>query len=322
MSIPNPPNPPTLADLLALFGNAVGPSATFPWGESLDVIHLTWSFKKEDLGEALWVYAGKWPSMIIPALVSHLKLSGEMLGVSTKLEDAFRTNQPVKSIDDAIAFLQQELSQDVHSIGTLYTKMRRDFLNATITYMMELGRRRREADERLRETEILRKQRAREKTDREAEALRRAENERAKAEAHARWQRAEEDKARHNRKKTSDSGFNPSSQEEAFWKAFRDAGGFENFGGGGFREFNWEFNWGNSGPKGRSPPPPPPSSSGGKRRWFEVLGVQPNASKDEIKKAARKLASQFHPDKHRDDPAMSRKMQEVNNARDEGLDGL
>jgi molecular chaperone DnaJ len=36
----------------------------------------------------------------------------------------------------------------------------------------------------------------------------------------------------------------------------------------------------------------------GKRDYYDVLGVDRNASEDEIKKAFRKLARQHHPDLH------------------------
>ena len=53
-----------------------------------------------------------------------------------------------------------------------------------------------------------------------------------------------------------------------------------------------------------------------KRDYYEVLGVDKNASEDEIKKAYRKLAIKYHPDKNPDDKAAEEKFKEAAEAYD------
>jgi molecular chaperone DnaJ len=47
---------------------------------------------------------------------------------------------------------------------------------------------------------------------------------------------------------------------------------------------------------------------------YKVLGVSPDASDEEIKKAYRRLAKQYHPDRNPGDVEAAKKMQEVNAA--------
>lgn len=54
-------------------------------------------------------------------------------------------------------------------------------------------------------------------------------------------------------------------------------------------------------------------ATGAKRDYYEVLGVQRNASADDIKKAFRRLARQYHPDVNKESDAES-KFKEINEA--------
>src|SRR5437667_1637388 len=57
-----------------------------------------------------------------------------------------------------------------------------------------------------------------------------------------------------------------------------------------------------------------------KRDYYEVLGVEHNVSDEEVKRAYRKLAVKFHPDKNPDDPHAEEKFKELGEAYDVLMD--
>ncbi|HEY2680293.1 MAG TPA: DnaJ domain-containing protein, partial [Candidatus Udaeobacter sp.] len=57
-----------------------------------------------------------------------------------------------------------------------------------------------------------------------------------------------------------------------------------------------------------------------KRDYYEVLGVERTVAGEEIKRAYRKLAVKFHPDKNPDDPHAEEKFKELGEAYDVLMD--
>src|SRR5205809_7930107 len=57
-----------------------------------------------------------------------------------------------------------------------------------------------------------------------------------------------------------------------------------------------------------------------KRDYYDVLGVERSATEEEVKRAYRKLAVKFHPDKNPDDPHAEEKFKELGEAYDVLMD--
>src|SRR6266567_1039930 len=51
-----------------------------------------------------------------------------------------------------------------------------------------------------------------------------------------------------------------------------------------------------------------------KRDYYEVLGVARDCSAEELKKAYRKLAMQYHPDRNQGDPSAEERFKEIGEA--------
>ena len=58
-----------------------------------------------------------------------------------------------------------------------------------------------------------------------------------------------------------------------------------------------------------------------KKDYYDVLGVQRGASDDDLKKAYRKLAMKYHPDRNSNDPLAAEKFKEASEAYEVLSDG-
>ncbi|KAJ7186773.1 X-domain of DnaJ-containing-domain-containing protein [Mycena filopes] len=66
-----------------------------------------------------------------------------------------------------------------------------------------------------------------------------------------------------------------------------------------------------NGGAGQSNPGQPPPRKGRKRGYYDILGITPAATSDEVKKAYRRMAIKHHPDKNPDDPLAEERFKEI-----------
>lgn len=50
------------------------------------------------------------------------------------------------------------------------------------------------------------------------------------------------------------------------------------------------------------------------KNYYDILGISKTASTDDIKKAYKKLAMKYHPDRNKDDTSAEKKFKEINEA--------
>lgn len=318
------PLPPTLDELIDLLSKMDGVEATSFL--QVDQIGVTLKFSKAKLG-SVGIHAFNAPTQMVRELFQQLVMYKAYRLRDEMNESLFRAQGTTKTIEDAIAFLEQELKQDTSSLGTLYTKMRRDHFKDAISYLTELSRRREEGDRKAREERQRREQeeikrKLDEEIRRREQEQRRREAEEAKAEAHRRWERQEEERRKRYGERTSDSGYARGSAEDRAWTEFFAAGGFGQYrsffnDSEAFHRAFYEGMKGAYGGKQEEKPSSPPA----KKKWYEILGCKAGATRDEIRRAFRKAAKGLHPDTNKN-PADAERFKEISEAKAEGLDGL
>lgn len=321
--------PPSLEQLRALLLNATVESFRSPDGKYSEIRFRVDNQKLYDSG---YSYRGT-DSQIHAGFIGIMDRITEFEDITKRYAD----NITGVTCDDMIAQFRHELTQINPRAGLMGALLSAMYENG-IKKMEELKEWRRAADQKRREREqAQREQMRREREQREREA----EIERERQRAEVRWQQRRKEREEQQRRESA-AGSDPgakSRQDSSFEQEFRDAFGmgyaewsqmYQNAMGGGakgpfedlFRRayggrYRSHFH-GHSEQQKKEEPKRPKARNKTREPWYVVLNVPATASKEEIQKAYRRLASKYHPDRYKEADA-TEKMADINTARDEGL---
>lgn len=295
--------PPTLEELVKIL--RIATNFRIARDEVTDRITITFEVSKKDCEEEQ-VHVWTVGSLFLKALSENL----DRLHFFESLVQRYGPDKKGATAADCIAFINNELKH-LPPTGGLDNTMRRRFYNTVNEKLAELQEWRAFVDyerfENLRKAEEERRkqQQARDREARKQQKRAEEEYQKRKSEEEIRRKMYEEEQRQRFREEAQE-GFRQENLHANFEDLFREAKAHFSFRD----RFEEAF---------RAPPPPPPP--GVKRRWFEVLGVRPNANKAQIRYAARKLRAKYHPDRYKGKDAHER-MVEINAAYAEGLGGL
>jgi DnaJ domain len=285
-------------DLLVFFAAVID---ALPANQSPEHATISFVIDLSKLDKELDIESGK-------VLLDSIRMTLQRLAEIDEKENYYKERPKGASAADCIGFLYQQiknLQRDLGLAGTLGTKM----FQATIEHLQELHGRREAADK--------------DAYKRREEATEKAREERAKYEEQNKRREERQYRDGFRAKNQYQHAFQDDLNEETIRKAketfesmFKDGGNFHRFYEqafyGGDRTCYDTFEELRRKQSKQQPPPRPNVNP----RWFEILGVEPNANRDRINKAWRILAKKHHPDREGGNNEM---MSKINAARDEGL---
>ena len=300
---------PTLYELLealrAIFKVEADQDALDAQAETFRVV---FTFRRSECPQD-WQDGQPKPTWLIDQLIEEL--SAWLLQRNREAQWVSKEERMGSSIDTLMAHYTEELKKSQKATPqNIVTRMQARVFADTILRLKEL-KERREAGGVYSQTESRREKARKTWAEEEFEGPKREKQQRDQYDYKQQYNQTDSSSS------SNPFGFDSATAEEILrqW-----ADGFGRFYRDGFEQAFY-YGRGGEGPFNSQSSRPPPQQPPGKTPWYVTLGVTAKASKDEIRKAYRRLARKFHPDVSQEPDAAIR-MAEINTARDEGLGGL